>query len=112
LLIEYSAIVYRKNDLSTVAATIRKIQAPNQLAAVLEVSGSPDENFEYTFTPPIRPTTAPIAYTNLVAGSKYELTMFVASVIPPTPFPCANALKADSSIAAEKRNLFFIVETF
>jgi hypothetical protein len=46
LLIEYSAIVYRKNDLNTVAATIRKIQAPNQLAAVLEVSGSPLENFE------------------------------------------------------------------
>lgn len=29
-----------------VAATIRKIQAPNQDAAVLDVSGSPDENFE------------------------------------------------------------------
>ena len=28
-----------------VAATIRKMHAPNQLAAVLEVSGSPDENF-------------------------------------------------------------------
>lgn len=27
-----------------VAATIRKIQAPNHEAAVLEVSGSPDEN--------------------------------------------------------------------
>lgn len=35
-----------------VAATIRKIHAPNQLAAVFEVSGSPDENLEYTFTPP------------------------------------------------------------
>lgn len=34
-----------------VAATIKKIHAPNQLAAVFEVSGSPDENFEYTFTP-------------------------------------------------------------
>jgi hypothetical protein len=29
-----------------VAATIRKIQAPNQEAAVFEVSGSPEENFE------------------------------------------------------------------
>ena len=28
-----------------VAATIRKIQAPNHEAAVLLVSGSPDENF-------------------------------------------------------------------
>ena len=44
-----------------VAATIRKMHAPNQLAAVLEVSGSPDENFPYTFTPPISPTTAPMA---------------------------------------------------
>ena len=44
-----------------VAATIRKIHAPNQLAAVLLVSGSPEENFPYTFTPPMSPTTAPIA---------------------------------------------------
>jgi hypothetical protein len=29
-----------------VAATMRKIQAPNQEAAVFEVSGSPEENFE------------------------------------------------------------------
>lgn len=36
---------YRKNERRIVAATIKKIQAPNQLAAVLEVSGSPDENF-------------------------------------------------------------------
>jgi hypothetical protein len=28
-----------------VADTIRKIQAPNHDAAVLDVSGSPDENF-------------------------------------------------------------------
>ena len=34
-----------------VAATIRKMHAPNHEAAVLEVSGSPDENFPYTFTP-------------------------------------------------------------
>lgn len=45
----YSAIVlsysvYRKNERRMVALTIRKIQAPNQLAAVLLVSGSPDEN--------------------------------------------------------------------
>ena len=38
-----------------VAATIRKMHAPNQLAAVFEVSGSPDENFPYTFTPPDKP---------------------------------------------------------
>ncbi|EOS16615.1 hypothetical protein C802_00294 [Phocaeicola sartorii] len=36
----------RKNERRIVAATIRKMQAPNQEAAVLEVSGSPDENFE------------------------------------------------------------------
>lgn len=35
---------YRKNERSTVALTIRKMHAPNQLAAVLLVSGSPDEN--------------------------------------------------------------------
>ena len=38
-----------------VAATIRKIHAPNHEAAVLLVSGSPEENFPYTFTPPIKP---------------------------------------------------------
>lgn len=44
-----------------VALTIRKMHAPNQLAAVLLVSGSPEENFPYTLMPPIRPTTAPMA---------------------------------------------------
>ena len=53
-----------------VAATMRKMQAPNQLAAVFEVSGSPLENLPYTFTPPMSPTTAPMAYTSFVAGSK------------------------------------------
>lgn len=33
-----------KKDLRIVALTIRKIQAPNQLAAVFEVSGSPELN--------------------------------------------------------------------
>lgn len=37
--------LYKKNERNMVAATIRKIQAPNQLAAVFEVSGSPEENF-------------------------------------------------------------------
>ena len=36
----------RKNERKMVAATMRKIQAPNQEAAVFEVSGSPEENFE------------------------------------------------------------------
>ena len=39
-----------------VALTMRKMQAPNQLAAVLLVSGSPDENLPYTLMPPMRPT--------------------------------------------------------
>ena len=34
----------KKKDLRTVAATIRKTQLPNQLAAVLPVSGSPELN--------------------------------------------------------------------
>lgn len=41
--------------------------------------------------PPIRPTTAPIAYTSLVPGSKYELTIEVASLMPAMPFPAAAA---------------------
>lgn len=61
---------YKKKERNMVAATIRKIQAPNQLAAVFEVSGSPEENFPYTLTPPMRPITAPIAYINFVPGSK------------------------------------------
>lgn len=36
----------RKNERRIVAATIRKIHAPNHEDAVLDVSGSPDENFE------------------------------------------------------------------
>ncbi len=36
----------RKNERKMVAATIKKMQAPNHEAAVLEVSGSPDENLE------------------------------------------------------------------
>ena len=44
-----------------VAATMRKIHAPNQEAAVLLVSGSPLENLLYTLMPPINPTTAPTA---------------------------------------------------
>ena len=37
---------HRKNERRMVAATIKNIQAPNHEAAVLEVSGSPDENLE------------------------------------------------------------------
>lgn len=82
-------IYYKKNDLKMVAATIKNMQAPNQLAATFDVSGSPDENLLYTFTPPISPQTAPTAYTNFVPGSKYEVIMFVASVMPACPLPCA-----------------------
>lgn len=45
LLIEYS-IDQRKNERRIVAATIRKIQAPNHEAAVLLVSGSPLDHLE------------------------------------------------------------------
>ena len=41
----HSPLFYRKNERRMVAATIKKMQAPNQEAAVLEVSGSPEENF-------------------------------------------------------------------
>ncbi|ERJ64359.1 hypothetical protein HMPREF1554_02128, partial [Porphyromonas gingivalis F0569] len=37
-------MAYRKKLLKIVAATIRKMQAPNHEAAVLLVSGSPDES--------------------------------------------------------------------
>ena len=57
----HNALVYRKKERRIVAATIRKIHAPNHEAAVLLVSGSPLLNFPYTFTPPINPTTAPMA---------------------------------------------------
>ncbi|OJX56428.1 MAG: hypothetical protein BGO84_03060 [Dysgonomonas sp. 37-18] len=100
---------YKKKERRIVADTIRKIHAPNHEAAVLLVSGSPLENFEYTFTPPIKPTTAPMAYINLVAGSKYEVTILVASVIPAEPLPCANAPRAANIRAAERNNLFFVI---
>jgi len=98
-----------------VADTIRKIHAPNQLAAVLDVSGSPLLNFEYTLTPPIKPITAPMAYINLVAGSKYEVTIAVASVMPADPLPCAKAFRAViRNATAEKKNLsiFFVIMIF
>ena len=47
------------------------------------------ENLLYTFTPPIKPQTAPIAYTSFVPGSKYPVIMLVASVMPACPLPCA-----------------------
>ena len=94
------------------AATIKKIHAPNQLAAVFEVSGSPLENLLYTFTPPIKPQTAPIAYTNFVPGSKYPVIRFVASVMPACPLPCAWALTAAARIAADKKIFFLIVICF
>ena len=95
-----------------VAATIRKIHAPNQLAAVFEVSGSPDENFPYTFTPPISPTTAPMAYISLVPGSKYELTIEVASLMPAMPFPCANAEAVAAIISAAEMMNFCLMFLF
>ena len=94
-----------------VAATIRKIHAPNHEAAVLLVSGSPELNLLYTFTPPINPTTAPIAYMSLVAGSKYDVTMFVASLMPAEP-SCAKAPVTARIKAAEKNNLFFVIMIF
>ena len=95
-----------------VAATIRKIHAPNQLAAVFEVSGSPDENFPYTFTPPISPTTAPMAYISLVPGSKYELTIEVASLMPAMPFPCAKAEAVAAIRSAADRISFCLLFLF
>ena len=44
LLISQLAMAYKKKERRIVAATMRKIQAPNQEAAVLLVSGSPEEN--------------------------------------------------------------------
>ena len=41
----HNPLVYRKKERRMVAATIRKMQAPNQLAAVFDVSGSPELNF-------------------------------------------------------------------
>lgn len=65
-----------------VAATIKKIQAPNHEAAVLLVSGSPLENLLYTLTPPIDPTTAN-GINEYSSGGKirgYHLCSFVNSV--------------------------------
>lgn len=42
----HNRLYYRKKERRTVAATIKKTQAPNQLPATLPVSGSPDENLE------------------------------------------------------------------
>ena len=65
-IIEMYAMGTSTRDISSyfereVEALAVKMQAPNQLAAVLLVSGSPDENLPYTLMPPMRPTTAPMA---------------------------------------------------
>lgn len=44
VVITHRASVYRKNERRMVAATIKKIHAPNHDAAVLLVSGSPELN--------------------------------------------------------------------
>lgn len=95
-----------------VAATIRKMHAPNHEAAVLLVSGSPDENLPYTFTPPISPTTAPMAYISFVPGSKYELTIEVASLMPAMPFPCAKAEAVAAMMRAAERIAFLFLTMF
>ena len=66
----HNTLYYRKKERRTVAATMRKTQAPNQDPATFPVSGSPLLNFEYTLMAPISPTIAPAAYINFVAGSK------------------------------------------
>lgn len=42
----HNRLYYRKKERRTVAATMRKTQAPNQDPAVFPVSGSPEENLE------------------------------------------------------------------
>ena len=59
-----------KKDRMTVATMTRNTQLPNQAAATLPVSGSPLFHLEYTFTAPIRPSTAPTAYIRLVPEAK------------------------------------------
>lgn len=59
-----------KKLLRTVATTTRKMQLPNHAAAVLEVSGSPEFHLLKTLTAPTSPTTAPTAYSNVVAVAK------------------------------------------
>ena len=104
---------YKKKERKMVAATIRKIHAPNQEAAVFDVSGSPEENLLYTLIPPIKPTTAPMAYINFVPGSKYDVTILVASVIPPIPLPCAKADDTAAKMkAADIRIFFFVIRFF
>jgi hypothetical protein len=63
----------------------------------------------------MRPITAPKAYISLVAGSKYDVTICVASVISTEPLPYAIALMAAMRRAtAEKKNLklLFVITIF
>lgn len=49
------------------------------------------------------------AFTCHTPGSKYEVTICVASVIPACPLPCAIAPAAAITQAAIKKNLFFVI---
>mgnify|MGYP006872934416 CR=1 FL=1 len=93
-----------------VAATIRKIHAPNQLAAVFEVSGSPDENLEYTFTPPDKADNGADGVNQLGSrGSKYEVPCW--SLPRYRRYRCLGRKPPIEPAASwlPKRNLFFHV---
>src|SRR6185437_6634288 len=88
-----------KKDLSTVATTTKKIQEPNQAAATLFVSGSPAFHLLNTFTAPMIPTTAPMAYIRFVPASKYPFTCVVAWLIPALPSCAKHIVTVTSSTA-------------
>lgn len=52
------------------------------------------------------------AFTCHTPGSKYEVTMLVASEIPAIPLPWAKAPIETSSVMAAKKNLFFMCRNF
>lgn len=52
------------------------------------------------------------AFTCHTPGSKYEVTMLVASVMPPIPLPWAKAPTVANSMKAAEKNLFFMCRKF
>ena len=81
------------------------------LLAVFEVSGIARTELLVDLDPSHESDHSSHAYTNFVPGSKYDVTIWVASVIPAEPLPWAIAALAAATAASIIINLFFFINS-
>ena len=82
--------------------------AHRTMAAVLEVSGSPDENFAIDFHAPDKTDHRADGVDEFRAGVKIRTHHEVASLMPAMPFPCANAEAVAATRSAAERMIFLV----